>query len=138
MTTSKAKKDALTNLIVNVLDLQSGNTMEAEMTECGYDKIDNLATMYKYELMALKYSKSSINTPFPMKPKKKLLQLLWWRDYTVSLKSDKLMSTYYWMKLTQDDYEAFRSKKAANFSISGEGQSTAENKTVEEPISSDF
>ena len=70
MTTSKAKKDALTNLIVNVLDFQSGNTMEAEMTECGYDKIDNLATMYKYELMALKYSKSSINTPFSMNPRR--------------------------------------------------------------------
>ena len=112
MTTRQAKKDAFTHVMVNVLDFQSDNPMEVEMTECGYDRINNLATMDKDEVLTLKYPRSSIDTPVPMKPKKKLLHLLWWRDYTVSLKSDKLMSTDEWMKLTQDDYEAFQSKKA--------------------------
>ena len=130
MTTRQAKNDAFTHVMVNVLDFQSDNPMEVEMTECGYDRINNLATMDKDEVLTLKYSRSSIDTPVPMKPKKKLLHLLWWRDYTVSLKSDKLMYTDEWMKLTQDDYEDFRSKQAANISRSGERKLVAANKTT--------
>ena len=107
MSMRQDKKDALTHVMVNVLDFQSGNTMEVAMTECGYDKIDDIVTMKKDKLMDLKYSKSSIDTPVPMKPKKKLLHLIWWRDYTASLKSDKLMSTNEWMKITKDYYKSF-------------------------------
>ena len=107
MTTRRDKKDAFTDLMVNVLEFHSGNPMEVKMTEFGYDKIDYPATIYKDKVMNLKYSNSSIDTPLPMKSEKKLLYLLWWRDYNLSLKSDKLMSTDVWMKLTQDIYEAF-------------------------------
>ena len=91
--TSQAKKYAFIHVMVNFLGFQSGNPMGAAMAECGYEKIDDLATMDKDELMYLKYSKSSIDTLVTMKSKKKLVHLLWWRYYTVSLKSDKLMST---------------------------------------------
>ena len=80
------------------------------ITEYGYEKTDNLAKMDKDKVMALKYSKSSIDTPVPVKSKKKLLHLLWWRDYTVSFKSDRLIPPADWMELTQDDYEDFQSK----------------------------
>ena len=86
--------------------------------------------MDKDEVMDLNYSKISTDTPVPIKLKKKLLHLIWWRDYTVSLKSDKLMYTDEWMKLTQDDYEDFRSKQAANISRSGERKLVAANKTT--------
>ena len=56
----------------------------------------------------------------------------------MSLKSDKLMSTDEWMKLTQDDCEAFRSKLVANISRSGEVQSVAANTTIEVPSAYDF
>ena len=130
MTTRQDKKDSFTHVMVNVLDFQSGNIMEVAMTECGCDKIYYLETMDKEKVLTLKYSRRSIDTPVPMKPKKKLLHLLWWRDYTVSLKSDKLMYTDEWMKLTQDDYEDFRSKQAANISRSGERKLVAANKTT--------
>ena len=110
MTTSQAKKGAFTHVMVNILDFQSGNPMEVSMTGCGYDRIDDLEKMEKDKVMALKYSKGSIDTPVPMKPKKKLFHLIWWRDYTVSLKSYKLMPTDEWMELTQDYYEAFQFK----------------------------
>ena len=76
MTTRRAKKDAFTDLMVNVLEFHSGNPMEVKMTEFGYDKIDYPATIYKDKVMNLKYSKSSIDTPLPMKSEKKLLYLL--------------------------------------------------------------
>ena len=99
------KKDALTHVTVNVLDFQSGNLMVMEMASCGYDKIDDLSKMDKGKAIYLKYSKRSTDTPVPMKYKKKLLHLIWCRDYTVSLKLDKLMSTDEWTKQTKDDYE---------------------------------
>ena len=49
------------------------------------------------------------------------------------MKSDKLMSTGEFMKLTQDGYEAFRSKQAADTVRSGKGQLVAANKTIEGP-----
>ena len=47
MTKKQDKKYAFTHLMVNVLDFRSDNTMEVAMTECGYDKIDDLAKIYK-------------------------------------------------------------------------------------------
>ena len=80
MKTRKASKDAFNYVMVNVLDFHSVNPTKVEMTECGYDKIDDLATIDKDNVMVFKYSKSSIYNPVPMKPNKKLLLLLWWRD----------------------------------------------------------
>ena len=108
------------------------------MAECGYDKINDLATMDKDKVMDLKYYKSSRDTPVPMKSKNKLFHLLWWRDYTVSLKSDKIMSTDEWMKQTKDDYEFIQSKTVTNIYRSVEGQLVAANKTTQIPIASDF
>ena len=130
-TKRQANMDVFTHVIVNVFDFQSDNPMEMEMTECGYDEIDNLAKIDKDGVMTLKYSKSSTDTTVPMKPNNKLLHLIWWRDYTVPLKPDKLMTTDECMKITQDDYEAFQYKQAANISISGEVKSVAPNKTTE-------
>ena len=138
MMTMQTKKDAFTHMMANVLDFQSGYTMNMERTDCGYDKIDNIATMDKDNAMVLKYSKSITDTPNPMKTKNKLLYLLWWIYYTVSLKSDKVMSTDEWMKIMQDDYEAFQSKWADTIDRSGEGQSRAVNKTTEVPSTSYF
>ena len=84
--------------------------MEVAITEYGYEKIDNLEKMDKDKVMDLNYSKSIIETPVPVKSKKKLLHLLWLRDYTVSFKSDQLIPPADWMKLNQDDYEDFQSK----------------------------
>ena len=112
--------------------------MEVAITEYGYEKTDNLAKMDKDKVMALKYSKSSIDTPVPVKSKKKLLHLLWWRDYTVSFKSDRLMPPADWMELTQDDYEDFQSKQAENIYRSREGYSVAENKKIEGTSAYDF
>ena len=77
MTTRQSKKDVLTHVMMNVLDFQSDNPMEMEMTKCGYDKIKNLATMDKYKVMDSEYSKRSTDRPVPIKPKKKLLHLIW-------------------------------------------------------------
>ena len=73
MSTGQDKKDAFTHLMVNVLDFQSVNPMDMAMTECGYDRIHDLATMYKDEIMDSNYSNSSTDTPVPMKSNKKLL-----------------------------------------------------------------
>ena len=92
--------------------------------------------MDKDEVMDLNYSESSADTPFPMKSKRKLFHLIWWRYYTVSLKSYKIMSNDEWMKQTQYDYEAIRSKQVTNIAISGEGQLVAVNKTTYGPSAS--
>ena len=63
MKTRKASKDAFNYVMVNVLDFQSGNLMEMAMDECGYDKINDLATTDKDEVMDLNYSKRSTDTP---------------------------------------------------------------------------
>ena len=56
-------KDAFTHVMGNVLDFQSGNLMDMAMDECGYDKINDLSTTDKDEVMDLNYSKRSTDTP---------------------------------------------------------------------------
>ena len=83
MSTRMTKKNAFNHVMVNVLMFNTGNPMTIAMTECGYDDIDDIATMDKDEVMGLTYKKSGTETRVPMKSRKKLLHLLWWRDWTV-------------------------------------------------------
>ena len=61
----QAKKNAFTHVMVNVIDFKSRNMMEMEITECRYEKIENLTTMEKEKVIYLKYSKRSTDTPVP-------------------------------------------------------------------------
>ena len=56
--------------MVNVFDFQSRITIEMEMTECGNEKTNDLATMEKDKVKALKYYKRSKDNPVLMKSRK--------------------------------------------------------------------
>ena len=100
------------------------------ISEMDYDCIDDIETMDKDEIMALKYVDDSgaqpVSKDVPMKAKKRLLHLLWWRDHCVSQQADKHIAIEDWMKLTDDTYEAFRSTVAANLARGGSSKTTPE------------
>ncbi len=114
----------------DVLLFTDDSAMMTAIRELDYDCIDDIETMDKDEIMALKYVDNAgaqpVTKDVPMKAKKRLLHLLWWRDHCVSQQADKHLAIDDWMKLTDDTYEVFRSTVAANIARVGSGKTTPE------------
>ena len=96
--------------------------MMLAMKELEYDSIEDIVTMDKEEVIKMSYdivsSQDTVTTNVPMKSKKKLLHVLWWRDHEVSMKASKLITTDEWMQLTKEDFDFFVDTVAANMTRS--------------------
>lgn len=131
MVTRSQRVEAFRHVMSDVLLFLEDSAIMAAMSELDYDCIDDIETMDKDEIMSLQYLDTSGAAPVrkdvPMKAKKRLLHLLWWRDHCVSQRADKHLEIDDWMKLTDVTYEAFRSTVAANIArAGGAGKTTPE------------
>ena len=122
MTTRQKKKEAFTHVMENVLGFSDTSSMMLAMNELEYDSIEDIVTMDKEEVMKLSYemvsSSDTVTIQVPMKSKKKLLHVLWWRDHEVSIKASKLVTTDDWMQLTEEEFDLFVDTVAANMARS--------------------
>ena len=121
MTTRAQKVEAFDHVVETVLEFAKGTAVRYALEDSGYNDIDDLITMDKDEVMALKYFErdskgavTAIDKVVPMKARKKLLHLLWWRDFLVSQMTSKLLQIDEWKALTKDAYDVFRTNQAPN------------------------
>ena len=114
MTTRAKTEDVFKHVMNAVLGFQDTDPIMLAMHESQYDNINDIVTMSEEEIMDLKYPDGGTEKLVPMKLRKKLLHLLWWRDLEASKQSSGTVSIEDWNALTEEVYDSFRSVHAAN------------------------
>ena len=120
----KRKKDAFDHVMGTVLHFAADSAMMKAMKDLEYGKIDDIATMTREEVMELEYQESGTTLKVPMKSKKKLLHVLWWRDHEASMRASRLVTADDWLQLTEEVFQEFRDTQAANIARAGTGSSS--------------
>ena len=115
------KKDAFTHVMNTVLGFKDDQPMMKAMEELVYNEIDDIATMTQTEIMELEYDSDGQGTmkKVPMKARKLLLHVLWWRDMEAATRASRQVGAEDWLNLTEDRFQTFRDAEAANMARSG-------------------
>ncbi|MEL6802173.1 MAG: hypothetical protein AAFO91_00130, partial [Bacteroidota bacterium] len=116
---AQAKKDAFVHVMDKVLGFADDSPMMKAMKELAYDEIDDIATMSQDEVMGLEYPDGAVTKKVPMKQRKLLLHVLWWRDAEAETRASRQVSVEDWQALTAEEFESFRDAEAANIARAG-------------------
>ena len=122
------KKEAYNHVMKTVLGWSDDDPIVLAMSQLGYEDISDLETMSEDEIMELTCVKTErdikkegeiseakvVRYSVPMKQRKMLLHVLWWRDYEAKKNTNNLITVKQWLELDGESFENFRCKHAAN------------------------
>jgi hypothetical protein len=116
MSTRSRKEEAFKHVMAEVLSFKADDGIMKAMKDLEYKDIDDLATMDKDEIMSLTYKDGDDRREVPMRHKKKLLHVLWWRNHLMVQRANGVVTLEDWMDLTEEKYEFFRATEAPKMS----------------------
>ena len=137
---SKTDVEAFQHVLETVLGYPPTASIRTALDGHGYDSMTDLVTMDQEEVMGLEFPYVSKEAQgdepeeveyatVPMKDRKRLLHLLWWRDHYVAQQSIKSITNDVWCELTAEEFNEFRVTTAANMarktSVSGSSGSSS-------------
>ena len=123
MDTRQKKRQAYNHIMKIVLECNDDDPIMQAMSILKYEDISDIETMSEEEIMQLTYikadkdstgTKTLTTSDVPMKQKKMLLHVLWWRDYEAEKNVNKLITADEWLELDEETFENFRCEHAAN------------------------
>ena len=130
MDTRQKKRQAFNHVMKIVLGWNDDDPIMQAMLILKYEDISDIETMSEEEVMQLTYikadkdstgTKTLTTSDVPMKQKKMLLHVLWWRDYEAKKNMSNLITADEWLELDEETFENFRCEHAANMARAAVG-----------------
>ncbi len=124
--TRQKQKQAFTHLFKEVLICTAKSPLWLAMEKENIDSIIDVLSLTETDLAELTYEEVSgssgivsttetrVEKKLPLKDRKLLLHVLWWRDMLASTRSDGNVTTEDWLNLKAEEFDQFRLTVAAN------------------------
>jgi len=106
------RKQVWTRILQEVLEEKEDGALNSSLQRDGYETLDDICTMDDAEIMDLKYEHSDATgtevREVPKNQRKKLLHLMWWRDWQTSQLRNKTMTIESWKELSLTAFQEYR------------------------------